>query len=233
MDGIVVLNKQEGFTSRDMVNKVSKILHEKKMGHTGTLDPFATGVMVVCMGSYTRLAELITGYEKEYEALVELGTRTDSLDKTGMIIETKEAIIEDTLIDAALSKFEKTYMQEVPLYSAIHKEGKRLYEYAREGKDVKLPKKEVSIFKIERTSDVTHENGKTYFKFKALVSKGTYMRSLTRDIAKELGTIGTLIALNRTKQGEFKIEESYTLDDLKNGNYELVDLKRILKNTLK
>lgn len=230
MNGIIVVNKEAGYTSRDMVNKVSKLLKQKRIGHTGTLDPFATGVMVMCMGDYTKLAELITGYEKEYEAEIELGTSTDSLDLTGMIIEEKETNVTAEQIDYALKKMQKTYMQEVPLYSAVHKDGKRLYEYAREGKEVSLPKKEVTIKKIARISDVTYENNKTFFKIKVLVTKGTYIRSLVKDIAKELGTVGILIALNRTQQGEFRIEESNTLTDIQNKNYQLVDIKRVLKN---
>lgn len=230
MNGIIVVNKEAGYTSRDMVNKVSKLLKQKRIGHTGTLDPFATGVMVMCMGDYTKLAELITGYEKEYEAEIELGTSTDSLDLTGMIIEEKETNVTAEQIDYALKKMQKTYMQEVPLYSAVHKDGKRLYEYAREGKEVSLPKKEVTIKKIARISDVTYENNKTFFKIKVLVTKGTYIRSLVKDIAKELGTVGILITLNRTQQGEFRIEESNTLTDIQNKNYQLVDIKRVLKN---
>ncbi len=230
MNGIIVVNKKAGYTSRDVVNKLNKILNEKKIGHTGTLDPFATGVLVVCIGKYTKLVELITSLEKEYEAVIELGTLTDTLDLTGHIIKEENVDVKVDKIDQALKEMTKTYNQEVPLYSAIHVKGKRLYEYAKENQKVELPKKEVEIKSLKRISDVTYSDGKIRFTIKTTVSKGTYIRSLVRDIAANLGTIGTVLELKRTKQGDFDIKDSYTLEQIEKNDYKLVDINKIFKN---
>ena len=233
MDGIIVVNKEANLTSRDVVNEVGKILTTKKIGHTGTLDPFATGVLVLCIGKYTKLASLLTNYEKEYIATVELGTLTDTLDKTGKIIKNEPVKISSKQIDKALIEMTKTYMQEVPIYSAVHKDGMRLYEYARAGLKVELPKREVTIKSLKRISEVTYSKNKTYFTIKTTVSKGTYIRSLVRDIALKLNTVGIILTLNRTKQGDFDIADSYTIFDIKNNNYKLVDINKIFKDYLK
>lgn len=230
MNGIIVLNKEANLTSREVVNKVCKILNTKKIGHTGTLDPFATGLLVLCIGKYTKLASIITNYEKEYVALIELGTLTDTLDITGSVIKKEYTHFTSSQIDKVLKEMTTTYLQEVPIYSAIHKDGKRLYELARNGINVKLPKREVTIKSLVRISDVTYHNGKTRFMIKTTVSKGTYIRSLARDIALKLKTIGIIISLNRTKLGDFKIEDSYTIEDIKNNNFKLVSDDEIFKD---
>lgn len=226
-EGILVINKQKGMTSRDVVNEVSSYLGIKKIGHNGTLDPFATGVLVLCIGQATKYVELITAYDKEYEATIILGKTTDTLDITGNVIETKNTKLTKDEIIESLKKFPKTYMQEVPIFSAIKINGKKLYEYARKDEKVKLPKREVKIKKLELISDITYEDNCTKFKIKCEVSKGTYIRSLARDIADNLNTVGMLETLNRTKQGDFNIENSYTLEDVKNNNYSFVDNKII------
>ncbi len=233
MNGIIVLNKEANLTSREVVNKVCKILNTKKIGHTGTLDPFATGLLVLCIGKYTKLASIITNYEKEYVALIELGTLTDTLDITGSVIKKEYTHFTSSQIDKVLKEMTTTYLQEVPIYSAIHKDGKRLYELARNGINVKLPKREVTIKSLVRISDVTYHNGKTRFMIKTTVSKGTYIRSLARDIALKLKTIGIIISLNRTKLGDFKIEDSYTIEDIKNNNFKLVSDDKIFKDYFK
>lgn len=225
MNGVLIIDKQKDVTSRDVVNKVVKIYDTKKVGHTGTLDPIATGVLVVCVGSATKLVDELTSYSKEYTASVELGTLTDTLDNTGKILKeeivtkTKEEIIE------VLNSFKGKYMQEVPIYSAVKIKGKKLYEYARENIEIELPKREVEITDIQLIDDIEYRNNKTYFKFKCSVSKGTYIRSLIRDIANKLNTVGIMTDLRRIRQGKFKIEDSITIENInKNSLINIIDI---------
>lgn len=215
MNGVIVINKEKGYTSRDVVNIVGKVYHTKKVGHTGTLDPMATGVLVVCVGKATKLVSLLTATEKEYVADVLLGVETDSLDTDGNVLREENVDCDQTRIDQVLKSMKKTYLQEVPKYSAVKVKGKKLYEYARSNQEVKLPKKEVTIYDLERISDVFYENGKIRFQIRCKVSKGTYIRSLIRDIAHELGTIGVMSGLCRTKQGEFELKDCVSLEQLK------------------
>lgn len=221
--GIIVINKPKDLTSRDVVNIISKNLNTKKVGHNGTLDPLATGVLVICFGKYTKLNDLLTSHEKEYIAEVTLGLETDTLDITGKILNKNTPHITKEEIIKALKNFEKTYNQEVPKYSAVKVSGKKLYEYAREGKEVILPKKEVTIYQNELLSFTENK-----FTFKTKVSKGTYIRSLIRDILASLNETGTMSNLKRTKQGIFKLEDSYTLDDIKQGNFKVLKVKDVL-----
>lgn len=221
--GIIVINKPKDLTSRDVVNIISKNLNIKKVGHNGTLDPLATGVLVICFGKYTKLNDLLTSHEKEYIAEVTLGLETDTLDITGKILNKNTPHITKEEIIKALKNFEKTYNQEVPKYSAVKVSGKKLYEYAREGKEVILPKKEVTIYQNELLSFTENK-----FTFKTKVSKGTYIRSLIRDILASLNETGTMSNLKRTKQGIFKLEDSYTLDDIKQGNFKILKVKDVL-----
>lgn len=222
-NGILVINKDKGYTSRDVVNVISKLFGTKKVGHNGTLDPLATGVLVVCLNRYTKLNELLASNEKEYIAEVTLGIKTDTLDIEGTVLEEKETHINKEDLAKTLKKYETTYEQEVPIYSAVKVNGKKLYEYARSGEEVILPRKEVTIKKIEL---LDFQDNK--FTFKCLVSKGTYIRSLIRDILDDLGVIGTMSNLTRTKQGVFDIENSYSLDDVRKGNYKLLLAKDVL-----
>lgn len=215
MNGVIAINKEKGYTSRDIVNIVGKVYHTKKVGHTGTLDPMATGVLVVCVGKATKLVSLLTATEKEYVADVLLGVETDSLDTDGNVLREESVDCDQTRIDRVLKSMKKTYLQEVPKYSAVKVNGKKLYEYARSNQEVKLPKKEVTIYDLERISDVFYENGKIRFQIRCKVSKGTYIRSLIRDIAHELGTIGVMSGLCRTKQGEFELKDCVSLEQLK------------------
>ena len=220
MNGILVINKPKDYTSRDIVNIVSKYLKTKKVGHTGTLDPIAEGVLVLCIGTSLKLVELLTNNDKEYIAKVKLGIETDTLDITGNITNTKKVNnIKKEDINKVLNNFIGKIKQEVPKYSAIKVNGKKLYEYARNNIDVKLPIKEVEIYKLELISDII--NNEFYIKCK--VSKGTYIRSLIRDIGKSLNTYATMTELKRTKQGIFNIDNSYTLEDIKNNNYKLLN----------
>lgn len=230
MDGILLIDKPSGLTSRDVVNKVGRCLGTKKIGHTGTLDPLATGVMVLCVGKYTKLVEMLTSYNKTYEACIVLGIKTDTLDITGNVLEERNVNISSQEILSTLKKFEGTYNQEVPIYSAVKINGKKLYEYARENKTINLPKRLVNIFKIELISDVKQENGKTIFSIRCNVSKGTYIRSLINDIALSLNTIGTMKELRRIEQGNFKIDNCYQISDIENNNFKFVDLDIIFKD---
>ena len=233
MDGILVVNKEKGFTSRDMVNKVGKILGIKKIGHTGTLDPMATGVLVMCLGKCTSLVDIITSDYKEYIAGVRLGILTDTLDTTGNVIDRRSVNYSYDEIVNVLSSMIGEYYQEVPKYSAVKINGKKLYEYARKGIDVELPKRLVNIKCIELISDIKCHDGFIDFNIKCLVSKGTYIRSLIRDIASKLGCYGVMSSLVRTRQGDFSIDDAYTISDIESGNYNLIDLGTYFKDTYK
>lgn len=214
MNGVLIIDKPKGITSRDVVNSVVKKLHTKKVGHTGTLDPIATGVLVICVGSATKLVDELTCNDKEYIASVELGTNTDTLDNTGKILNEENCVKSREEILEVLNSFKGKYLQEVPIYSAVKINGKKLYEYARENKDVELPKREVEIKGLSLIGEVEYINNKTIFKFRCSVSKGTYIRSLIRDIAKKLNTIGIMIDLRRVKQGKFRIENSISIEEI-------------------
>lgn len=145
MNGILLINKEKDYTSRDVVNIVSKCLNTKKVGHTGTLDPIATGVLVICVGKATKLVDYLTSTYKEYEAEIILGISTDTYDITGNILKEENVKIEKKEIEKVLNNMIGTYLQEVPIYSAVKIDGKKLYEYARENKEIELPKREVDI----------------------------------------------------------------------------------------
>ena len=220
----LIINKDVDWTSRDVVNKLNKIFKTKKIGHTGTLDPNATGVMVCLIGKYTKLTEVLTSPNKEYIAVIKLGIKTDTLDIKGNVIETKE-IPKLTInkVKEVIASFKGEYLQTVPLYSAIHKDGKRLYEYARNNEKVELPQNKVNIFNIELLEFNNNE-----IKFKCVVSKGTYIRSLAQSICDKLNVIGTLSALERIRQGKFSIDESYTIEEVENNNYKLLKIPDLL-----
>lgn len=222
MNGILVINKEKDYTSRDVVNVLNKTLQTKKIGHTGTLDPIATGVLVVCIGKYTKLVSEITGYDKEYIAEIKLGIKTDTQDITGNIIEAKPFTVNKEKIIEVLSSFLGKNMQTVPLYSAVKINGKKLYEYARKQEKVELPQREIEIKSIELLSF-----DKDIITFKTTVSKGTYIRSLIEDICKKLGVIGTMNNLKRTKQGSFLIENAYTLEEIKTKNYQFMPVEKV------
>jgi len=226
LNGIIIINKPQGFTSRDVVNKLNHIFHTKKIGHTGTLDPIATGVLVVAIGSYTKLVDELTALDKEYVAEIKLGIKTDTGDISGNVIEENNSFnINNEDILNVFTNFPKEYEQTVPKYSAVKINGKKLYEYARENIDIDLPKRMVSIYSLE----LLEFNG-NLIKFKACVSKGTYIRSLIEDICEKLNVLGTMNSLVRTKQGKFTIEESNNLDGI-NINTKLLSVKDVLDVT--
>lgn len=228
MDNIIVINKDKDYTSRDVVNVIGKIFNTKKVGHTGTLDPLATGVLIVCMNKALKVVDLITASDKEYIAKVVLGIDTDTLDIIGNIINECKTDVNVDMVKTVLNSFVGKSIQEVPKYSAVKVNGKKLYEYARNGIDVELPKREIQIFDIELISDIDIVDGHQEFSFRVKVSKGTYIRSLIRDIGVKLGCFACMKELTRTKQGKFSIYESYTLNDIKNGNYKLLNIKDVI-----
>lgn len=215
MDQLLVVNKPKGYTSRDVVNVLTKTFKTKRIGHTGTLDPIATGVLVCVTGKYTKLVNLLTSEDKEYIAEIKLGLKTDTGDITGNVLETSNNSVDIKMLEEVLANFPKSYEQTVPKYSAVKIKGKKLYEYARNNEEVELPKREVHIYTLELIS--VH---KDIITIKTKVSKGTYIRSLIEDICDTLGVSGTMNSLVRTKQGKFTLEESFTLEDINNNNYQ-------------
>lgn len=230
MNGILIINKPKDYTSRDIVNIISKKLGTKKVGHTGTLDPLATGVLVVPIGRALKISELLTSDKKEYIAEVILGYETDMLDITGT--ETKRNIPNVTKeeLEKVLKNYTKKYFQQVPMYSAVKVGGRKLYEYARKNEQITPPSKEVEIYSLELLKGSTKQNNTIEFTIKCEVSKGTYIRSLIRDIAYSLNTYGTMKSLIRTKQGSFALEDSYTLQDFEEDNYKILTIKEALPN---
>lgn len=228
MNGLVVIDKDKGYTSRDVVNIVSGVLGTKKVGHTGTLDPLATGVMVVGVGTGLKVSELITGYDKVYEARVIIGYETETLDMEGNIVKWGRFDYTKGDIERVIREFPRKYEQVVPIYSAVKVNGKRLYKSARRGDVVDLPKRMVSIYELVLISDVEVFENHTEFDIRCKVSKGTYIRSLVRDIGNKLGSYGTLMDLRRTRQGNFGLDGAYSIDDIKSGNFELKKIGEVL-----
>ena len=217
MDGIILINKEKGLTSRDVVNQVSKKLKIKKVGHAGTLDPIATGLLVIGVGNGTKILDLLTLDQKEYIATVSIGIQTDTYDITGNIIKKQENYqLDKKTLENTLNSFLGSYEQEVPRYSAVKINGKKLYEYARKQEEIELPKRLVTIYQIELLNYNDSE-----FTFKTLVSKGTYIRSLINDIGLKLNIPMTMKALKRTRSGKFLLENSNLITD--NYNYITID----------
>lgn len=213
MDGIILINKPKGYTSHDIVNKVKHILHEK-VGHIGTLDPNATGLLPILVGKGTKLSQYLINHDKEYEVELKLGLKTDTADEEGRVIEEKEvesSILERENVQDILEGFIGKQKQVPPMYSAIKVKGKKLYEYARKNIEVTIEPRDIEIYII-----VLLDINKTekIIKFSVKCSKGTYIRSLCEDIAKGLGTIGYMKELNRTKVGIFNIENSISVEEL-------------------
>lgn len=224
MNGILLVNKPKDMTSRDVVNILSKKFNTRKVGHTGTLDPIATGVLGVAINEGLKIVDFLINDTKEYIATARLGLSTDTLDVTGDVITTTEVpfINKEHLVEVLKSFLGKS-IQEVPIYSALKVKGKRLYEYAREKRKVTLPKREIEIFDIELI-----ELKKDAFTFRVRVSKGTYIRSLIRDIGLKLEIPCVMQELTRTKQGVFSLEESFTLEEIENDNYQFIPIKEAL-----
>ncbi len=228
MNGILIVDKPEGCTSRDVVNKIIKLAKTKKVGHAGTLDPLATGVLVIALGNGLKVLEFLNNQDKEYIATVKMGIETDTLDITGNVTKVKDDFSYDIdKLKKTIKSFIGTYNQEVPLYSSVKVNGQRLYKYAREGIKVELPKRKVEILSLELIS-----NNKDEFVIKAHVSKGTYIRSLIRDIGENIGIPCTMKELRRTKQGEFTLEEAKTLEEIEKEGVKPESIEKALKDVL-
>ncbi len=210
LNGIVVVNKEKGFTSHDVVNVIRKTLGTRKVGHTGTLDPNAEGVLPICVGRSTKACDMLTFSDKEYVATVKLGISTDTYDIWGTVTKTAEADITKEELENAISGFTGEIEQLPPMYSAIKQNGKKLYELAREGIEVERKKRKITIYECELLS---FENDT--FAIRVLCSKGTYIRSLCHDIGEVLGCGAAMTSLVRTKSSVFDIENSLTLDEIK------------------
>lgn len=230
MDGIIVINKEKDYTSHDVVAKLKKKLNISKVGHTGTLDPNATGVLPILIGKGTKFSKYLINHDKTYKAQIELGKKTDTADVEGNVIEEKPVdteYIKQNLVQV-LESFVGKQEQVPPMYSAIKKNGKKLYEYARKGEKIEVEPRKIEIYKIE----LVKYNEKN-IDFIVSCSKGTYIRSLCEDIAEKLNTVGYMKNLERLQVGEFNIEKSVLIDDVNTENIEkyLYTLEDILKDT--
>lgn len=207
MDGVIVIRKEKGFTSHDVVAKLRGILHMKKIGHTGTLDPDAEGVLPVALGKATRLVDMITDKEKTYEAVMRLGVITDTQDMSGTVLsQTTELSVTEEELCIVVSSFVGDYMQVPPMYSALKVNGKKLYELAREGKTVERKPRPVHFYEIE-ILDISFP----LVRFRVTCSKGTYIRTLCHDIGEKLGCGAAMESLLRTKVGRFTLDDAITL----------------------
>ncbi len=220
---IIVVNKQSGYTSRDVVNKIGHILNTKKIGHTGTLDPLATGVLIVTVGKYTKLNDCIMSTYKEYIAEFQFGLLTDTLDISGKVLKQNKKKISEKQLLKAISYFNKSYEQDVPIFSSVKVNGRKLYEYARNNEVIDLPKRMVDIKELELL-----EFKENIVRIRCLVSKGTYIRSLIRDIGEYLNSYATMTKLTRIKQGKFSIEESFTVEDIEKNKYKYLSVADVL-----
>lgn len=223
MNGFILVNKKKDMTSRDVVNILTKILKTKKIGHTGTLDPFAEGILLIAVNKGLKVVKLLNYKDKEYIAKVRLGIKTDTLDITGNILEEKKEELNKEELLEVLKSFIGDYSYEVPIYSAIKVNGKKLYEYARNNQKVELPIKDSYIYDIKLIDFKDNS-----FTFSVKVSNGTYIRALVRDISKKLNKLMTLEELTRTKVDNLLIENSYTLEDIKNNNFKLLKINDLL-----
>ena len=194
-NGFIFLHKPSGITSFQSLGSLKRIFNTKKIGHTGTLDKFASGAMIVCVGSFTRLASYITQQDKEYKALIRFGIQTDTLDPEGDVVATGPIPSYEEIL-SVIDNFKGVQFQVPPKYSAVHIDGKRAYKKVRSGEEFDMPARKIEIYDIE---PLTYKDG--IFEARIACSKGTYIRSLARDIAQAVGTVGSLAALQRTRVG--------------------------------
>lgn len=210
-NGILNINKPEGWTSQDVVAKLRGRLHIRRVGHTGTLDPMATGVLPVCFGKATRIIEYYDDDFKTYEAEMKLGMVTDTLDSTGTVLETKPVDVSEEDVIQTIDSFRGWITQIPPKYSALKVNGKPLYKYAREGAEVEIKSRKIYVADIQ---PVEVNLGENRILFRVTCSKGTYIRTICDDIGKKLGCGGTMTALQRTQSGCFRVEEARTLPEI-------------------
>lgn len=237
MDGILIVNKEKGYTSHDVVGKLRKILGIKQIGHTGTLDPNATGVLPILIGKATKASQYLIEHDKRYIATLKLGERTNTLDGEGEIVEKQtieESLLDKNKIDAVLQTFLGKQEQIPPMYSAIKIKGKKLYEYAKQGKEIKREPRSIEIYEI-LLKKVNKEKKEIIFEVHC--SKGTYIRVLCEDIAKKIGTIGYMKELERTEVTPFTIKQALTLQQIEqqkeNIKKYLISIEEIFKQKRK
>lgn len=232
LNGVIIINKPKGYTSHDIVNIIRKKLNIKKVGHTGTLDPNATGVLPILIGTATKVSKYLVEHDKEYITTIKLGKKTDTGDSDGKTIEEDNSIknISKEQIESVIKGFIGKQKQIPPIYSSIKINGKKLYEYAREGKQIDIKPREIEIYNIK-----LKEYNNCEITIDVACSKGTYIRTLCEDIAERLGTVGYMKELQRTKVDRFKIENSITLDKLEDANIEqkIISIEEIFINKMK
>lgn len=226
-DGIILIDKPKGITSHDTVNRLRRLLRTKKIGHTGTLDPDATGLLVVLVGRAAKAAEYITADEKSYEAVMRLGVATDTQDTSGQVISSCSDIPGEDAVKDAINGFAGEYMQTPPMYSALKKDGQKLVNLARRGIEIEREPRPVEIKEIKAEKI----NG-TDYKMTVRCSKGTYIRTLCDDIGKKLGCGGCMASLRRVKSGGFDIKDALTLMECEELPYELLCEKLMLTEEL-
>ncbi len=207
--GMINVYKEKGYTSHDVVAKLRGICKQRKIGHTGTLDPDAVGVLPVCLGNATKLCDMLTDKQKEYVAVFKLGIVTDTQDISGKVLEENEVEVSVQQVRDAIMSFVGLYEQIPPMYSALKVNGKKLYELAREGKEIERKSRTVTIYEIEIPEENMPE-----FKIRVGCSKGTYIRTLCHDIGQKLGCGAVMTSLKRTKSGSFGLEEAYRLSEI-------------------
>ena len=213
MDGIINVYKEKGFTSHDVVAKLRGILHIKKIGHTGTLDPDAVGVLPVCIGKGTKLCDMITDTDKTYEAVMLLGISTDTQDISGNVLSKKEVDVDEKTLIETVDSFVGEYKQIPPMYSAIKVNGRKLYQLAREGIEIETTPRDVYIRSIH-INDMNLQDGEPSVTMTVSCSKGTYIRTLCHDIGEKLGCGACMKSLSRTRVGRFYIDDSFTINQI-------------------
>lgn len=216
IDGLILINKPKGWTSHDVINKLRSILHQKKIGHTGTLDPMATGVLPVLLGNATKLSKYLIEHDKTYIAVIKLGIKTNTGDEEGEIIERKEVnidILKNTYIEDVLKSFIGKQKQKPPMYSAIKINGKKLYEYARNNESVEIQERDIEVYEAKLLEINKNE---VEIRIQISVSKGTYIRKLCEDISEKLGTVGYMKELERIRVDKYYIKDTLDLDYIKN-----------------
>lgn len=233
MNGIIIINKPKGCTSHDIVYKAKRIFNEK-VGHTGTLDPNATGVLPLLIGKGTEISKYLINHDKTYKAILQLGEKKDTADSEGKTIEEQNVtseMLSEVNVKKVLQSFEGHQEQIPPMYSAIKVNGKKLYEYARKGQTVELKPRKIEIYKMELLNiDIQNKT----IEFRVDCSKGTYIRTLCENIAERIGTVGYMKELKRTRVGEFKIEDAITiqeLEDSKNKLEKFITLEKFFENS--
>ena len=213
MDGIINVYKEKGFTSHDVVAKLRGILHIKKIGHTGTLDPDAVGVLPVCIGKGTKLCDMITDTDKTYEAVMLLGISTDTQDISGNVLSKKDVAVDEKTLIETIDSFVGEYKQITPMYSAIKVNGRKLYQLAREGIEIERRPRDVYIRSIH-INDMNLQDDEPSVTMTVSCSKGTYIRTLCHDIGEKLGCGACMKSLSRTRVGRFYIDDSYTINQI-------------------